>query len=132
MSSPTAIKLAISPRRSLPSTPNKRRVTPSAEQSPSKRALVLTTPRKKPAISQGKLRLEGFSPFRQLFPSNVANNGKTRTVLDWLWHGVPGANARGLSYIDLEMEDFRTPMVLGTPNVEAIPRMLSKYADQFE
>lgn len=35
MSSPTVIKLAISPPRSLPSTPNKRRVTPFAEQSPS-------------------------------------------------------------------------------------------------
>ncbi|TRX91478.1 hypothetical protein FHL15_007702 [Xylaria flabelliformis] len=62
----------------------------------------------------------------------TGGNNKTRKVLQWLWNNVAESSTTEVSYIDLDMLDYRAPVVLGTPNVEAIPRMLAKYAQKFE
>ncbi|KAI1190705.1 hypothetical protein F5B17DRAFT_385499 [Nemania serpens] len=74
MSSPTTVKLAVSSRRSLPSTPvPKRKVICLAEQSSPKEVLLLSTSSKTSTISDGEISLEPFSAPTQLFPGHVAN-----------------------------------------------------------
>ncbi|KAL7622065.1 hypothetical protein AAE478_007566 [Parahypoxylon ruwenzoriense] len=76
MSSPIAIKVAVSPARPSASTPaNKRKIIPSAEQCSSKWALILTTPSKRPpSNSQGaQLTTQPFFAPRQLFLGSIAN-----------------------------------------------------------
>ncbi|KAJ2989456.1 hypothetical protein NUW58_g3459 [Xylaria curta] len=59
-------------------------------------------------------------------------NEKTRKVIDWLWQGLTISEGDGApTFVDLELQDPRAAALLGTPNVEAIPRMLTKYADAF-
>ncbi|KAI1116649.1 hypothetical protein F5Y14DRAFT_439771 [Nemania sp. NC0429] len=74
MSSPTIIKLAVSPRKPSPSTSSiQRQVICPAEQSSPKEVLLLSTPKIGPSISNGEIRLEPFAAPTQLFPNNVAN-----------------------------------------------------------
>lgn len=75
MSTPDTVRVAVSAVASYPSTPaNKRRITPSSEQSSSKRTLILTTPTKRPSnISQSaNFPTQPFFAPRQLFPGGVA------------------------------------------------------------
>ncbi|KAI0157205.1 hypothetical protein GGR57DRAFT_491129 [Xylariaceae sp. FL1272] len=72
MPSPVVIKLAVSPPLIKPSTPsNKRKVTPSAELSSSKRALIVTTPHRRPSTVGTQVLLHDFPIPRQLFPDKL-------------------------------------------------------------
>jgi hypothetical protein len=77
MSSPTSvIALEVTPKVPGPSTPgNKRKISPSAERSSSKRSLILVTPNQRPSNSdRGAEIFTGpfFAP-KQLFPQGTAN-----------------------------------------------------------
>ncbi|GAW25030.1 hypothetical protein SAMD00023353_0101540 [Rosellinia necatrix] len=68
MSSPNILKFPVSPGRSSPRTPsNKRKLTPSAEQSSPQRALIVTTANRGPLASQEESFQNLFSARRQLF-----------------------------------------------------------------
>ncbi|KAI0865618.1 hypothetical protein F4860DRAFT_500283 [Xylaria cubensis] len=85
MSSPTIVKLSISPRGSSPRTPsNKRRITPSAEKSSPRRALIVTTATRGPLTSQGDIFLKPFSAPRQLFShAHPSSQGQEDAKVTW-------------------------------------------------
>ncbi|KAI8945585.1 hypothetical protein F4801DRAFT_567822 [Xylaria longipes] len=85
MSSPTIVKFPVSPTGSSPRTPsNKRRVTPSAEQSSPRRALIVTTANRGPLASQGKLFLKPFSAPKQLFShAHPSSRGQEDAKATW-------------------------------------------------
>lgn len=70
--SPDAVGLVIRPSHSIPSTP-KRKVTPSAEQSSSKRSLILVKPSDRPSPNHSSdISVAGFHAPKLLFPQNSA------------------------------------------------------------
>ncbi|RWA05431.1 hypothetical protein EKO27_g9674 [Xylaria grammica] len=86
MSSPPIVKLPVSPRGSSPRTPsNKRRVTPSAEQSSPRRALVVTTANRWPLTSQEEIFPNPFSIPGQLFSHAYPSSGG-RENAEATWH----------------------------------------------
>ncbi|KAH8158377.1 hypothetical protein CIB48_g9873 [Xylaria polymorpha] len=84
--SPEIMKFPASPRGSSRQTPsNKRRVTPSAEQSSPRGALIVTTANRGPLPSQGEILLKPFSVPRQLF-SHAHPSSKEQEDTKATWH----------------------------------------------
>ncbi|KAI0905783.1 hypothetical protein F4823DRAFT_117118 [Ustulina deusta] len=85
MSSPTIVKLTVSPKGSSPRTPSKKRkVTPSAEQSSPRRALIVTTANRGPLASRGEIFLKPFSAPRQLFShAHPSSRGEEDAKATW-------------------------------------------------
>ncbi|KAI0837928.1 hypothetical protein F5Y06DRAFT_296928 [Hypoxylon sp. FL0890] len=60
--------------------------------------------------------------------SNSKTIGAINAVWDSIDHPVGGVAS---PFVDLDIDDWRSAVILGTPNGEGIPRMLTKYAAAF-